>query len=74
MILKREHIAFSFAVSWFNWQTLARAWIIGVAIAFLIINLLQMLSELYWAPGTIGFASKFNKRRLLCYQIVKKHQ
>lgn len=30
-----------------------------------IISLLQMLSEPYWAPGTLGFVSKFNKRRII---------
>ena len=37
-----------------------------------IINLLQMLSQPYWAPGTLGFVSKFNKRRIIMLSFSKK--
>ncbi|KLU63526.1 regulatory protein BlaR1 [Peptococcaceae bacterium CEB3] len=37
-----------------------------------IIRLLQLLSEPHWAPGTIGFANKFNKRRIIMIASFKK--
>jgi hypothetical protein len=37
-----------------------------------IISLLQMLSEPRWAPGTLGFVSKFNKRRIIMISSNKK--
>lgn len=37
-----------------------------------IISLLQMLSEPYWAPGTLGFVSKFNTRRIIMISKFKK--
>ncbi|WP_291636769.1 M56 family metallopeptidase [Clostridium sp.] len=37
-----------------------------------IISLLQMLSEPYWAPGTIGFVGKFNTRRIIMISTCKK--
>jgi len=37
-----------------------------------IIDLLQLLSEPYWAPGTIGFASKFNTRRIVMISSFQK--
>lgn len=38
-----------------------------------IINLLQMLSEPHWAPGTLGFASKYNSRRIIMISSFKKN-
>lgn len=37
-----------------------------------IISLLQLLSEPYWAPGTLGFVSKFNTRRIVMISTNKK--
>lgn len=37
-----------------------------------IISLLQMLSEPHWAAGTLGFVSKFNKRRIVMIATYKK--
>lgn len=37
-----------------------------------IISLLQMLSEPYWAPGTLGFIGKFNRRRISMISTCKK--
>ena len=37
-----------------------------------IISLLQMLSQPHWAPGTLGFVSKFNKRRIVMISTYKK--
>ena len=37
-----------------------------------IIGLLQLLSEPHWAPGTIGFASKFNTRRIVMISSFRK--
>lgn len=37
-----------------------------------IINLLQLLSEPHWAPGTLGFINKFNTRRIIMISKFKK--
>lgn len=37
-----------------------------------IINLLQLFSEPHWAPGTLGFISKFNARRIVMISTFKK--
>lgn len=37
-----------------------------------IIRLLQLLSEPYWAPGTLCFISKFNTRRIIMISTFKK--
>ncbi|MHB1653946.1 MAG: M56 family metallopeptidase [Desulfitobacteriaceae bacterium] len=37
-----------------------------------IISLLQLLSEPNWAPGTVGFASEFNKRRIVMISSFKR--
>jgi beta-lactamase regulating signal transducer with metallopeptidase domain len=37
-----------------------------------IISLLQILSEPYWAPGTLGFVGKFNTRRIIMISKCKK--
>jgi beta-lactamase regulating signal transducer with metallopeptidase domain len=37
-----------------------------------IISLLQLLSKPSWIPGTLGFASKFNKRRIVMISAFKK--
>jgi Antirepressor regulating drug resistance, predicted signal transduction N-terminal membrane component len=36
------------------------------------INLLELLSEPHWAPGTLGFISKFNERRIVMMAKSKK--
>jgi len=37
-----------------------------------IIRLMQMLSEPHWVPGTLGFVSKFNARRIVMISQFKK--
>lgn len=37
-----------------------------------IISLLELLSEPHWAPGTLGFISKFNRRRIIMISTFKK--
>lgn len=37
-----------------------------------IINLLQLLSEPYWVPGTLGFVGKYHKRRIAMISTFKK--
>lgn len=37
-----------------------------------IINMLQILSESHWIPGTLGFASKYNTRRIIMISLFKK--
>ncbi len=37
-----------------------------------IINMMKMISELKWVPGTIGFASKYNSRRIIMITLYKK--
>lgn len=37
-----------------------------------IISLLQLLSQSHWAPGTLGFANKFNSRRIIMISTFKK--
>lgn len=37
-----------------------------------IINLLQILAQPQWAPGTLGYVSKFNKRRIIMISNSKK--
>ncbi len=37
-----------------------------------IISLLQLLSKPHWAPGTIGFASEFNKKRIVMISAFKR--
>lgn len=37
-----------------------------------IIDLLQLLSEPHWVPGTIGFVNKFNTRRIIMITSFKK--
>lgn len=37
-----------------------------------IIKLMKIISERYWIPGTIGFANKYNKRRIIMITLFKK--
>ena len=37
-----------------------------------IINMMQMISESHWIPGTVGFVSKFNVRRIIMISLFKK--
>lgn len=37
-----------------------------------IISLLQLLSQPHWVPGTLGFVSKFNRRRIIMISKFKK--
>lgn len=37
-----------------------------------VIRMMEMISEVHWAPSTIGFANKYNKRRITMIAFFKK--
>ena len=39
---------------------------------YTIIKIMKVISERYWIPGTIAFASKYNKRRIIMITLFKK--